>query len=243
MSDVQAVVWKEWREILRMSGSKRGAIMRHVFSVGIIGIIWPWQFGAAFVNDGLAVVLAAVTAMLYVAGSSPDAIAGERERHTLETLLASRLPDRAILLGKIIAMIQFGCATAAVMLIIGLITVNVVHGEGEMLMLSPTQWITAAVFTPLVAGLTASIGIQVSLRAKTVKQAQSALSTAIIIVLFLPAIALPTISDAFKARISLMLHGPERAYVLGGFAVAVLLVQLILFWVAMLRFRRDRLIV
>ena len=81
------------------------------------------------------------------------------------------------------------------------------------------------------------------LRAKTVKQAQSALSTAIIIVLFLPAIALPTISDAFKARISLMLHGPERAYVLGGFAVAVLLVQLILFWVAMLRFRRDRLIV
>jgi ABC-2 type transport system permease protein len=243
MSDVQAVVWKEWREILRMSGSKRSAVMRHIFSVGIIGIIWPWQFGTPFVHNGLAVVLAAVTAMLYVAGASPDAIAGERERHTLETLLASRLPDRAILLGKIIAMIQFGCATALVMLIIGLITVNVVHGEGELLMLTPTQLVTAAVFTPLVAGLTASIGIQVSLRAKTVKQAQSALSTAIIIVLFLPAIALPAVPDSFRARVTMMMQGEDRAYVLGGFAVAILLVQAILFWIAMMRFRRDRLIV
>ena len=31
-----------------------------------------------------------------------DSFAGERERHTLETLLASRLPDRAILAGKLL---------------------------------------------------------------------------------------------------------------------------------------------
>lgn len=243
MGDVSAVVWKEWREILRMSGSKRSAVARHLFSVGIIGVIWPWQFGMPFVRNGLGVVLAAVTAMLYVAGSSPDAIAGERERHTLETLLASRLPDRAILLGKIVAMIQFGCATAVVMLIIGLITVNVVHGQGELLMLTPAQLMTAAVFTPLVAGLTAAIGIQVSLRAKTVKQAQQALSTAIIVVLFLPAIALPTVPDRVRAQVMMLLQGENRAYVLGGFAVAILLAQLLLFWIAMMRFRRDRLIV
>ena len=32
-----------------------------------------------------------------------DGIPGERERHTLETLLASRLSDRSILLGKVMA--------------------------------------------------------------------------------------------------------------------------------------------
>jgi ABC-type Na+ efflux pump permease subunit len=37
-----------------------------------------------------------------------DSIAGERERQTLETLLASRLPDRAILLGKVAAITLLG---------------------------------------------------------------------------------------------------------------------------------------
>jgi ABC-2 type transport system permease protein len=241
MSDVQAVIWKEWREILRMSGNKRGAIARHIFSVGIIGVIWPWQFGLAFVRDGLGVVLAAITAMIYVAGSSPDSIAGERERHTLETLLASRLPDRAILLGKMITMIQFGCATALVMLIIGLMTVNVFHGEGELLFMTPTQLLTAATFTPLAAGLTAAIGVHVSLRAKTVKQAQQTLSTAMLVVLFVPVIAMSAIPHEWRARFMTQLHS-QRALVIGGMAVAMLIVQIILFWLAMLRFRRDRLV-
>ena len=33
ISDVQPVVWKEWRELLRMSGSGRAALGRHIFSV------------------------------------------------------------------------------------------------------------------------------------------------------------------------------------------------------------------
>ena len=125
MSDVAIVVWKEWRELLRMSGSKRGALARHIFSVGIIGVIWPWQFGLSFVNSALSVALAAVTALMYIAGAAPDALAGERERHTLETLLASRLPDRAILLGKIIAYMLVAaaawlCSLAAALLVFGL---------------------------------------------------------------------------------------------------------------------------
>ena len=134
MSDVAVVVWKEWRELLRMSGTRRAAVLRHIFSVGVIGVIWPWQFGLPFVHSPLAVVLASITALMYIAGAAPDAFAGERERHTLETLLASRLPDKAILLGKIVALIEYGCVAAAVMLVIGLITVNVVHGHGQLLM-------------------------------------------------------------------------------------------------------------
>ncbi len=50
-----------------------------------------------------------------------DSIAGERERQTLETLLASRLPDRAIVLGKIIAVTLFGWGLLLLGMIPGLL--------------------------------------------------------------------------------------------------------------------------
>ena len=241
MSDVQTVIWKEWRELLRMSGSRRGALLRHLFSVAVIGVLWPWQFGLPFVQSALGVAMAAMTALMYIAGAAPDTFAGERERHTLETLLASRLSDRAILLGKIIAMIQYGCATAVVMLIIGLITVNVVHGEGELLIFSATQLITMIVFTPLAAGLMASIGIHVSLRAKTVKQAQQTLSTAVLVLLILPAIAFPTIPREWQAAALQALRGQDRALMVGGAALAMFAVQVLLFAIAAARFKRGKL--
>ena len=242
MSDVRIVIWKEWRELLRMSGSKRGAIMRHIFSVGVIGVIWPWQFGLPFVHSPLAVVLASVTALMYIAGAAPDAFAGERERHTLETLLASRLPDHAILLGKIGALIQYGCVAALVMLIVGLVTVNVVHGDGHLLMFDPRQLILLLVFTPLAAGLMASVGVHVSLRAKTVKQAQQTLSTAVLILLFLPVIAFPSIPDSWKTALAGLAQGERRAMMAAGLASAMLLPQALLFGLAALRFKRGRLI-
>ncbi|HEX6063766.1 MAG TPA: ABC transporter permease [Longimicrobiales bacterium] len=242
MSDVQVVIWKEWRELLRMSGSKRGAVVRHIFSVGVIGVIWPWQFGLPFVHSALAVVLAALTALMYIAGAAPDAFAGERERHTLETLLASRLPDHAILLGKIAALIQYGCVAAMVMLVIGLITVNVVHGDGQLLMFSPEQLVSILLFTPLAAGLMASVGVHVSLRAKTVKQAQQTLSTAVLILLFLPVIAFPTIPDSWRVALGRLAQSDQKLLMAAGLASAMLLTQALLFLLAALRFKRGRLI-
>lgn len=242
MSDIQVVVWKEWRELLRMSGSKRSAVLRHVFSVGIIGVIWPWQFGLPFVHSPLAVVLASVTALMYIAGAAPDAFAGERERHTLETLLASRLPDTAILMGKIVALVQYGCVAAVVMLIVGLITVNVVHGEGRLLMFEPGQLIAIVLFTPLAAGLMAAVGVHISLRAKTVKQAQQTLSTAVLILLFLPVIALPSIPAEWRAALAGLAQGGRTTVIAAGLASAMLLTQALLFVLAAVRFKRGRLI-
>lgn len=242
ISDVQPVVWKEWRELLRMSGSGRAALGRHIFSVGIIGVLWPWQFGLPFVHSGLAVALAAVTALMYIAGVAPDTFAGERERHTLETLLASRLPDHAILLGKILALIQYGCAAALIMLIIGLITVNAIHGHGQLLLFSGGQWLAFIVFTPLAAGLMAAIGVHVSLRAKTVKQAQQMLSTAVLVVLFLPAILYPYVPPSWRDAAARALQSDSRLYMAGGLAAAMLLLQALLFVLAGARFKRGRLI-
>jgi hypothetical protein len=88
----------------------------------------------------------------------------------------------------------------------------------------------------------AAIGLHVSLRAKTVKQAQQTLSTAVLVVLFAPAIALPSIPAAWRDAIVRWLQGENRAVTLAGLALGMLVAQGLLFVLAAVRFRRGRLI-
>jgi ABC-2 type transport system permease protein len=242
MRDIRTVAWKEWRELLRMSGTRRSAIARHIFSVAVISVLWPWQFGPRFLATNLAVTLAALTAAIYVAGAAPDTFAGERERHTLETLLASRLPDRAILLGKIIALLEYGCAAAVLMLIFGWVTVNVVHGEGQVLLYSRRALVSALLFAPVAAGLVAAIGIHVSLFAKTVKQAQQTFSTAALVVMFIPVIAISVLGEERVTTIIEALRRPNATALTFWVAFLMIGAQALLFGWALLRFKRGRLI-
>jgi len=241
-TDIVTIMWKEWREVLRMSGKRRGGLLRLIISIGVLGIIWPWQLGAHFVTSSLAIVLAAFTAAMHVAGIVPDAFAGERERHTLETLLASRLPDRAILFGKIGALTVYGLAASAIMLVFGWATVNVAHARGHLLLYAPGTLVGAALFSTLAAGLLAAVGVLVSLRAATVKQAQQVLSTAVLVVLFVPVIALPGIPPSWRqfAMDTVARYGPRA--LAAGLAVLLLLVQLVLYAIVLVRFKRARLI-
>src|SRR5438552_19092990 len=68
-----------------------------------------------------------------------DAIAGERERHTLETLLASRISDRAILLGKVIVTVGYAWGMALVSLLLGLVLVNLLSGHGSWAFYHPVD--------------------------------------------------------------------------------------------------------
>ena len=71
--------------------------------IAVFGVFLPLQNGASWVTSPITMVYWAWMPLMLVTGVIADSFAGERERHTLETLLASRLPDRAILLGKVAA--------------------------------------------------------------------------------------------------------------------------------------------
>ena len=242
LTDIQTLIWKEWRELLRMGGSTRRAALRMIFSIGLLGVMWPWQMGVPFITTPLCIILSAVTASMYVAGLVPDSFAGERERHTLETLLASRLPDSAILFGKITALVVYGLSASAVMLAFGWVTVNVVHGEGEILYYTAATIVGAAVFSILAAGLMGAAGVMVSLRASTVKQAQQVLTTAVLVLVFAPVIALPAIPEEWRVASAKMLQDRKLGGLAALIAVSMLLVQLILYIVIAARFKRSRLI-
>jgi ABC-2 type transport system permease protein len=171
-----------------------------------------------------------------------DSFAGERERHTLETLLASRLSDRAILFGKAGAAVGYGAGLTWISLLLGLVTANLVHGQGRLLMYSLPVGAGIIALSLLGAGLAAGAGVLISLRAPSVRQAQQTLSFTIMLLLFVPVFGVQALPEAWKGRIfgSLVAINVNQALlvavlILGGLNVLFLAL-------AMARFQRAKLI-
>ena len=155
--------------------------------------------GRVWVESPLSMVLWGWLAMLPVTAIIADAFAGERERHTLETLLASPLSEQAILFGKVAAAVSYAWLLALIMLLAGLITVNVVDDNG--LLLYPVEVVIGGgILGLLTATLSASIGVLVSLRAATVKQAAQQLVFASIALTWLPLFALSLLPMPLQER-------------------------------------------
>src|SRR5438045_4186121 len=96
-TDLSTVIWKEWKEFL----SQRSTLLSMLVFLVIFAVLLPYQAGAGWVESPLGVVNLLFMPLFFVLTVIADAFAGERERHTLDTLLASRLSDRAILFGKL----------------------------------------------------------------------------------------------------------------------------------------------
>ena len=136
IDDILTVMWKERKSIFRYQGS-RGRFLLVLLTPVLLAVVIPWQWGADWVRQVPSVVLSILIPVVIVGITVPDSFAGERERHTLGTLLASRLPDRAILFGKLIVSIVFAWGVTVVVLLASLITVNIAHGEGELILYTP----------------------------------------------------------------------------------------------------------
>ncbi|MFC4729134.1 ABC transporter permease [Coralloluteibacterium thermophilus] len=116
-----------------------------------------------------------------------DVTAGERERQSLEPLLATPAARGAIMSGKIAAAVVFGLASLALTLIAFKLGAQVAPGLGRMLDVSlPAMLKMLVVLVPLVL-LGCTLITLISASVKSVKEAQSYLS----LLMFLPIV--PTI--------------------------------------------------
>ena len=93
LTDISIVVWKEWKELLQFQSGKRSSLTGLIIMVLIFGIFMPIQWGSIWLETAAPLSFSVIIPLLFVGTMIADSIAGERERHTLETLLASRLPD------------------------------------------------------------------------------------------------------------------------------------------------------
>jgi ABC-2 type transport system permease protein len=243
LEDLLTVMWKERKGLFRVRGRRAQALLT-LLSPVLLAIYFPLQEGERWVENAFPLLLAFVTPLILVGLSIPDAFAGERERHTLSTLLASRLPDRAILLGKIVTCVGFGWGVTLVLLLTSLITVNIAHWSGRILFYTPTVLLGTLGVSFLVAMLTAAAGVLFSLNAATAQEAQQTLMA----VLLVPIVVLQfgsfflMASDSGQAWLQALLGRVTLAQVTLAIAALLLVLDVVLLAAALARFRRPRLI-
>jgi len=242
MGDMLTVAWKEWRELILLGGSLRGGRISLVILLGLFGVFLPFQAGAEWVTSPATLFYWGWLPLMLVAGAVADSFAGERERHTLETLLASRLPDRAILFGKILAAITYGWGIVMAMLFLSLVTVNLTARAGHLLLFPWRFAVGAPLLAWLGAGLAATAGVLVSLRAATVRQAAQTLNVGILLLMFVPVLGAQALPDAWKAQAGAWFASVGVDGILWTATAALALLDLLLLAVAMARFQRSRLI-
>ena len=170
-TDVWTVLWKEWRSLMGGRARRQLLIIGGVLTA--MALIFPIEDGRGWVSDPVGMgILGIVMPMLVVSVIVPDAIAGERERHTLATLLASRLPDRAILYGKLGFAVVTGWLTGLFMLAVALVAANLSAAPPAPLLYEPEVLLAVLALGFMVAILAGGIGFFVSLRASTAQEAQ-----------------------------------------------------------------------
>ena len=236
MSDLLTMMWKESKDLLFQGGWR--AWIRPVLLVGILGVYLPLQFGLGWLElspiEMYVILWIPFSVIISFIG---DAIAGERERHTLETLLASRISDRAILLGKVIVTVGYAWGMALVSLLLGLVLVNLLSGHGSWAFYHPLDvFLEALALSLLSCVLGASAGVLISLRSATVRQAQQILSVGTLVLIFGGIFALRALPASFVSSLS-------YSQFLGLLIAVLAVLDAILLGWSLVSFQRSRLIV
>ena len=241
ISDITTVMTKEWREFFVSGGSRRTGLVFLLIVLAIFGLYLPYRAGPVLISSPWIVVLYAfVLPVLLMSNIIADAIAGERERHTVETLLASRLSDRAIILGKLGAAVGYSVALAVVTSLVGMVAANL-QGGGNFQFYSFGVFASIVAFALLLSFLYASFGVLVSLRANTVRQAQLTMGVSMLVIYLLPILIYGTLSDTARQQFNNWIASANWATV-GEIAAALILIDIIAIAVVILRFQRSRLI-
>ena len=243
LQDIWTVCWKEWREYLVGQGDGRFANLRVLALIVIAAAFIAFSSGAGWATSPLALLVSGVYFPLVLTLTMvADSFAGERERHTLETLLASRLSDRAILLGKVAALTSYGWLFGLVGAVVSIAVANSGALNEAPFFYTPQIALGIVGLGLLASGLMASAGCLVSLRAPTTRQAQQTLSLLAFVPLVVGVVGVQFVPASVRANLLNTVSGLDgRTAVLVG-VLAMVMLDGALVAIALARFRRDRLI-
>jgi ABC-2 type transport system permease protein len=240
-TDIITVARKELREMLIIGDPRGRSKFSLLIVIAVFGIFIPLQNGRDWITSPISIAVWAWMPFLWVSSIVADSFAGERERHTLESLLATRLSDRAILFGKLLAALVYGFLMTWTILLASLVTVNLAF-RGQGLILFPSEVMLGAfVFSILISGLSASIGVLVSLRAGSVRQAQQWMSAGMLLI-FLPFMLVRYVPQKWLMAAENMLVGADPLSIGMGLAGILLVIEVILIAIATRLFQRSKLV-
>jgi ABC-2 type transport system permease protein len=250
LADAWIVMDKEWREVIIRGMGLRGSVGFFGLILIVFGIAVPYRAGWLWVSVPYIALTFAWLPLMLVMAVVADSIAGERERHTLETLLASRLSDGSILLGKVGAAVAVAYGMLLLVSAMSIATVNLtvvrLDPWRNLLLWNGPETFGVVVLGLLLTVLCATIGVMVSLRSETVRQANLRLSMGLIV--FFPAVAfvLGGLWALLPGEAQLTILGAvetwQPAQVLATVAVVLLVADAVLLRIASRMFVRSKLI-
>lgn len=215
------------------SGSTKINIAAATVFLAIVAALSAY-LGAKLIESP-AVLSVGWVSFIIVMATVADSFAGERERHTLETLLASAIPDEALLLGKITASVAYGWFAALLLLAVMLIGANL---TAFPVFYAPSVLLGALLVTPLALLAFSTAGVLLSMHAPTVRDAQTRLA-ALLFGTLIPLVALrPFVPDA----IALLRTEAGRVQSMIANIVLFAIIDALLLTLAVARFKRARLI-
>lgn len=243
MRDILTVTWREQKCFLRGREKRYQSVLTLLVPLVFFGLILPWQAGSDWLEGFHPVLAASAIPLVMAMLTAPDSFAGERERHTLATLLATRLPDGAVLWGKILWNVALAWGLTVVVLTLGLVAANGAVRDSGLVIYDPAVGVGCFCLSFLFALLAVGVSIPVSLRAATTQEATYAASA----LLLLPPIAGIVVLIALRSinpgwSVDAQLAGTDRWTLLGLALGALALVDAALLLWARKIFRRSRLI-
>ena len=238
MIDIWAMYWKECKELFFQGNRQLFTIL---LLVVFLGGWLPYELGRAWLQMPLFVILLlAVVPAIPVITFVAESFAGERERHTLESLLATRLSDASIVAGKVVALLTLPVVVTIPILVVGFVAANLQTPMSAWNFYALDRLLITVLLSLLFSLLIIAIGIFVSLRAATVRQAQQTLGISVAVLGF--AVTFLVQSQLARLPFAKLLQGLSEgeilAYTIGG----VTLLDAVLISLILMRFQRSRLI-
>ncbi len=237
LSDIWTVMWKEWKELLFRRVVAREEAWGLLLVICIFTLFPLLGQGRAWLESPVVLIFAWWIPIGLTGNVIADSFAGERERHTLETLLATRLSDRAILFGKIVTAASYGWGLTLLILLLQMVAINLALGNGGVLMFGPTIAVGSLVLSLLSALLPAGLGVFFSLRAFTVRSVQQMLGSAGI-GLFL----IPLVASRVLPALGVNLTQIDQTFNVLAVIIGLAILDAGLLLAAMRRFQRTRLV-
>jgi ABC-2 type transport system permease protein len=239
--DTLTVAWKEWREFRdQLFRLKRGGLSALVV-VGMLGIFMPLQMGELWLRSPLMLAYWPLLASGMVSTLIADAFAGERERHTLESLLATRLSDSAILVGKVLAAVGYGLLFTFANILTGYLVLTIKALGGGFVPVPIKQLLLIAALVILACAALAGIGVFISLRASTVRQAQQTLGIIMMVLLMGPFLFLQLLDPGERLAMATRLTSVGTDRVVGWAMMILAAAAIVLNAMALARFKRGKL--
>jgi len=238
LRDLSVVFAKEWRE-LKSSDSGWVTLSTLAAFLAIVGVFVPWQLGPVWMGSPWPALIWVWIPMFIVTTVTADAVAGERERRTLETLLSTRLSDAAILWGKWFACVVWVWVAMALCLPLGLLTLALTDGGGVALpSIGQALGVLAAAFAG--ASLGAAAGVLVSLGAQSVRHAQQVLAIGALVFAFVPVGLLRVLPPTWTMGLVQVLAYGSPTRVAWVMAIGLAVASVPVLGTAQRRFRRGR---